>query len=127
MCKASAVSKQVSSRCSSCSSLLLTAGLWPAFTGLLPQYVALTVFSFLTLSRELLHIGGFSKNIHFPLVLTSRYSKTVCQDRLHVIKSGVGRLEEAAWQLNSPLRAGSLLPGGQDIVCLGRTPFYSGK
>jgi hypothetical protein len=33
--------------------------------------VVWTVFSFLTLSRELLHIGGFSKNIHFPLFLTS--------------------------------------------------------
>lgn len=42
-------------------------GLSVPFTGLLPQNVALTVFSFLTLSRELLHIGGFSKNIPLPL------------------------------------------------------------
>lgn len=42
---------------------------------------------------------------------------------LHVIKSGVERPEEAAWQLSSTLRVGSLFPGGQDIVCLGRTFF----
>lgn len=42
-------------------------GLSLPFTGLLPQCVALTVFSFLTLSRKLLHIGGFSKNIPLPL------------------------------------------------------------
>lgn len=41
-----------------------------------------------------------------------------------MIKSGVGGLEEAAWQLNLALRAGSLFPGGQDIVCLGWSFFF---
>lgn len=36
----------------------------------------------------------------------------------------MGGLEEAAWQLNLALRAGSLFPGGQDIVCLGWTFFF---
>lgn len=69
-----AVSQQVSLRCSASASLsdCRACSLSVPLTDLLPQRVALIVFSSLTLGGELLHIGGFSKNTHFRLVLTSR-------------------------------------------------------
>lgn len=54
----------------------------------------------------------------FPLDQYSLSRQLACE------KSGLGKLEEAAWQLNSPLRMGSLFPGGQDIVCLSQIFFF---
>lgn len=104
---------------------LLIAGLWPSLALHWPAASVCGFDFFLSDSQQraiahwrLQQEHALPLGSDFPLEQYSLSRQPACE------KSGVGGLEEAAWQLNSPLRTGSLFPGGQDIVCLGQIFFF---